>query len=217
MGLPTEMAVADGAILLRRIFQATEPKDSPFSFIPHVEQAMLGEQLWVDACTEAGIRYIDPRWPIEQILSLISRTEVLLAEAMHGAIAAEALRVPWIPLTSSSRILSFKWMDWCASLNLDYQPAEIIPLVSCYPFEPNKDEFNQNWLECLKKSGSPLSDDTKMRRSHLIATQLLEIAEKKQPNLSQDGQIECLTAELEERLFRFKNDVKSGKFSNFSR
>jgi len=214
LGLPTSQSVADGALLIRRIFRATQPKDCKFSFMPHVEHAILGDQLWIDACNQVGIRYIDPRWDIETILSLISRTEVLLAEAMHGAIAAEALRVPWVPIVSSSRILSFKWMDWCASLKLNYQPAEIIPLVSCYPFELDRENFNQNWLEDLQQIET--SSAKKIREGHieLIAAQLFKIAQTAQPNLSKDQHLENLITELEARLFQYKLDVKSGKFSH---
>lgn len=212
MGLPSDRAVADGALLLRRIFQATEPKDIQFSFMPHVEQAMLGDELFIDACNEVGIRYIDPRWSIEKILSLISRTEVLLAEAMHGAIAAEAIRVPWVPIVSSSRIFSFKWMDWCASLGLNYQPAEIMPLVSCYPLQRDRQNFNQNWLEDLKQTETADPEKIRTGQVQLIAEQLLRISKTFQPNLSTDRQVEELTVKLEERLDRFKSDVKAGKF-----
>ncbi len=213
MGLPENVAVADGALLLQRIFRATEPKDCQFSFMPHVEQAMLGDKLLIDACNQVGIRYIDPRWPIEQILSLISQTEILLAEAMHGAIAAEALRVPWIPVVSSSRILSFKWMDWCASLKLDYQPAQINPLVSCYPFDPEQPEFNQNWLDDLKQTEASYPENIREGQVQLIAAQLLRITQTSEPSLSKDQHVENLISELEERLFKFKSDVKSGKFN----
>lgn len=212
MGLPSDRAVADGALLLRRIFQATEPKDTQFSFMPHVEQAMLGDELFIDACNQVGIRYIDPRWSIEKILSLISRTEVLLAEAMHGAIAAEAIRVPWVPVISSSRIFRFKWMDWCASLGLNYQPAEIMPLVSGYPLQSDRQNFNQNWLDDLKQTETANPETIRKGQVQLIAEQLLRISKTVEPNLSQDWQVEYLTTKLEERLARFKSDVKSGKF-----
>jgi len=155
MGLPASKSVADGALLIRRIFRSTEPKDYKFSFMPHIEQAILGDQLWIDACNQVGIRYIDPRWNIETILSLISRTEVLLAEAMHGAIAAEALRVLWIPIISTSRIFKFKWMDWCASLKLNYQPANIIPLVNYY--EPNQEKFRGFFSYMRSKTLNPVT------------------------------------------------------------
>jgi hypothetical protein len=51
----------------------------------------------------------------------------------------------------------------------------------------------------------------------LIAEQLLRISKTVEPNLSQDWQVEYLTTKLEERLDRFKSDVKAGKFRDFDR
>jgi succinoglycan biosynthesis protein ExoV len=58
------------------------------------------------------------------VLSEISHTKLLLAEALHGAIAADALRVPWIPVHDARNedTLLFKWQDWCLSVALDHQP-----------------------------------------------------------------------------------------------
>jgi succinoglycan biosynthesis protein ExoV len=40
---------------------------------------------------------------------------------MHGAILADTLRVPWIPVITSPIINVFKWRDWTMSLGLDYR------------------------------------------------------------------------------------------------
>lgn len=37
---------------------------------------------------------------------------------MHGAIVADAYRIPWIPVSSFDSFNNFKWKDWSLSLSL---------------------------------------------------------------------------------------------------
>ncbi|MEM8612529.1 MAG: polysaccharide pyruvyl transferase family protein, partial [Cyanobacteria bacterium P01_H01_bin.105] len=120
--LSPKKAITDGGILVRRCFNANGKKSTSHAFMPHIHHANFADVVWKTLCEDVGISYIDPRWPIEQILEAISRTDVLLAEAMHGAIVADALRTAWIPIVTSPRILSFKWRDWCASIGVPYRP-----------------------------------------------------------------------------------------------
>jgi hypothetical protein len=56
------------------------------------------------------------------VLAAIESSEMVLAEAMHGAIVADALRIPWVPLQLYDQILNLKWHDWCGSLGIKYTP-----------------------------------------------------------------------------------------------
>ena len=142
LGLPASMAIADGGLLLARLFTAANKeasrkeasKTEGCSFMPHIYHADEADDSWQRICQQANIRYIDPRWPVEKVLAAISASERLIAEAIHGAIAADALRVPWIPIATSSRIYSFKWQDWCASMNLFYHPYRLPSLKSYKPW-----------------------------------------------------------------------------------
>ena len=67
--------------------------------MPHIHNATAAAESWQRICQQANIRYIDPRWPIEEVLQAIGSSKLLLAEAMHGAITADALRIPWIPVS----------------------------------------------------------------------------------------------------------------------
>jgi succinoglycan biosynthesis protein ExoV len=125
LGTPENMAIADGGLLIRRAYTDTASKEYPYSFMPHVQQAIEQSAFWSQICERAGIHYLDPRRPIQDILNLLNKTEVLLTEAMHGAITAEALRVPWIPIRTNSEVLTFKWVDWCSSVGLEYVPIYI--------------------------------------------------------------------------------------------
>ena len=202
LGLPDELGIADGALLVKRLYQVKEKKEYQFAFMPHIDHALLDNQFWIDVCQQADMLYINPSLHTEDILSLINRTEVILTEAMHGAIVAEALRTPWIPLVTSSRILEFKWQDWCDSINLDYNPAYIKPLVSCYPFDASKPRFNENWIQDLNSENSNIRN----AQIDLIAQQLVNISQEFSPNLGNDNHIENLVIQLEEKLEQFKAD-----------
>ena len=61
---------------------------------------------WEPICREVGLRYVDPRWPVARILEELCQTGVLITEAMHGAIVADALRIPWTPVVCLDTRLS---------------------------------------------------------------------------------------------------------------
>ncbi|MEO0870017.1 MAG: polysaccharide pyruvyl transferase family protein, partial [Cyanobacteria bacterium J06642_11] len=95
LALPAAKAVADGGLLVNRVFPKSQHQPYAVSFMPHIHHANYAADPWQAVCQTTGIHYIDPRWPVEQTLTEISQSQLLLAEAMHGAIVADALRVPW--------------------------------------------------------------------------------------------------------------------------
>jgi len=205
LGLAEELAITDAALLVRRLFQPTSQKTSRFAFMPHVHHATYAGTVLQDICTQVGLGYIDPRWSVKKVLTSISRTEVLLAEAMHGAIVADALRIPWIPVLTSPRILTFKWHDWCSSLKLEYHPYYIPPLVSAYPRFPRRRSAISYWKNCWQQEPWLALCQMVSQRS-LWATQLLRITQVACPSLSHASLVEQLTDQLENRLEQLKSD-----------
>ncbi len=135
LGLPSTRAITDGGVLIRQCFHPPSGQDAvpaKRAFMPHIHHANSAQAAWESLCRQANLRYIDPRWPVEKVLTAIHQTQVLYAEAMHGAIAADALRVPWIPIVTSPRILRFKWQDWCGSIEVPYRP-QVLPPLADYP------------------------------------------------------------------------------------
>lgn len=125
LGLPEEKAITDPAALLRTVDLPAAVHHAPVSFIPHLESQLRARIRGIDleaACEGLGIHYIDPQASVNEVLAEIQGSEVVLAEAMHGAIVADALRVPWIPIQLYDHILDFKWKDWCRSVQLQYHP-----------------------------------------------------------------------------------------------
>jgi len=216
LGVPASLAVTDGAILVRRLFEPAANKTNSFAFMPHIHHANYGSATWQSICSEIGFKYIDPRWSVEQVLAAISQTEVLLAEAMHGAIVADALRVPWIPISTSARILNFKWLDWCSSIKVKYQPSYLMPLLDIYPPVArgirSSMRASLHWLKWLKQEQFRSLSIIGKKQQQSVALQLNCIAQTARPVLSDEKLIEQLTVELEERLYQFKADVVAGEF-----
>lgn len=196
LGLSTGLAVTDGGVLVRRCFQPAKGTLCRIAVMPHGYTSVTVGSEWEAMCREIGFGYIDARWPVEQVLSAIAQTDLLLTEALHGAITADALRVPWVPVRSSRRILRFKWDDWCASMGLTYEPYETATL---WPAHPSDSGF--------------LSRARRTAKRRLIASQLARIAKVARPQLSEARRLEDATQQLEERLEQLKRDVRSGRFN----
>lgn len=206
--LPPEFAVTDGAMLLRRVYKPTEPKRYKFAYMPHFTQSVHGGESWREVCEQAGVTYIDAGWSIEKVLSMVSQTEVMLVEAMHGAIIAEALRVPWICVhTAPERLLTFKWQDFCESIGVSYRPYMMSELHDLAP------QYQVRNIRSIQGSRSAILASFKhWQRKQMVTEQLIELTKTAKPNLSQDDRIEDLTVELETRLEKFKQDVAAGRF-----
>ena len=127
MGLPPQMAIGDAGYMIRRcdLFERyhVASGDQP-AFMPNMTAA-CGAVGLREVCEGLGIRYIDPRDPEDVVLSAIAGSSVLITEALHGAVVADALRTPWIAVKSSEDIFEFKWRDFCASIGVAYDPAPI--------------------------------------------------------------------------------------------
>jgi succinoglycan biosynthesis protein ExoV len=125
LGLSSDKAVTDAAMLIR-FLGLTQEGGSGAAFMPHHDTA--ASAAWDEICAIAGLRYIDPRSPVEEVLRAILSSDCLYTEAMHGAIVADALRVPWAAVKMSSRVNDFKWQDWCHSLELNFNPT-LVPMI----------------------------------------------------------------------------------------
>ncbi len=117
LNLPAHLAITDSAALLRMLVEPRSGAPAGPSFMPHHRGAVIVD--WKAICDQVGLRYIDPLGDVEPTLEAIRNSSYVIAEAMHGAIVADALRVPWIAVKSSRWVLDFKWQDWTRSLELE--------------------------------------------------------------------------------------------------
>jgi succinoglycan biosynthesis protein ExoV len=120
-------AITDSAALL-----ATTPALLPKAgtrnevvFMSHYNSVMYSR--WPEICAKLGLTYIDAHWPVAKTLEQIGRARLVITEAMHGAVVADTLRIPWVPVVCSPSILPFKWIDWTESLGLDFRPLALPP------------------------------------------------------------------------------------------
>lgn len=130
LGLPAETAVTDSAILVAAVPDGSgsalpETQRQGVVFVPHWKQLRFGR--WPEVCAAAGVEFLSPQQESRQVLARLRSARVVLADAMHAAICADTLRVPWVPLSISSENHSFKWLDWTSAMQVPYQPREMPP------------------------------------------------------------------------------------------
>ena len=117
------LGITDGAALVREFRFQKLKKEYEFSFMPHHRSET--KYPWKNVADETGINYVsplsDPLFVIDEIL----KSKVVIAEAMHFAIVADVLRVPWIAVKAYPGINDFKWHDWTQSLHMSYNPASL--------------------------------------------------------------------------------------------
>lgn len=124
VGVDESLGIIDPAVMVAEMpeFQHLS-KIHKKSYVPHWESALAG--VWSEVCATVGINYIDPRGEAKDVISAIARSELIIAESMHGAILADAFRVPWVAVSTSRNINSFKWNDWAGTLGVTYKPRHV--------------------------------------------------------------------------------------------
>ncbi len=188
LGLAEYKAVTDPAVLIRTLPNLPPHQPESVTFIPHWQSVTSGN--WQEACALAGISFLDPRKPVEEVLATLLKSSVVLCEAMHGAIVADALRIPWIPIQPQALRHRGKWLDWSDSLDLDL-----------YPQQPWPSALKEARLSFLRKplTRSPLAGFCDRQLTELAAGSLQRIAQAP-ACLSQDSKIDALTGRMLEEL-----------------
>lgn len=142
LGLPERFGLGDPACLLPLVhtpIPTSGPRD--VGFMPHFESLSRGA--WAAAAAAAGVRLIDPRGDPAAICDAIARCRVLLSEALHGVIVADALRVPWVALRPVAPIHRMKWLDWADTMALEPR------------FHPLPGSSSREWIEARCARAGP--------------------------------------------------------------
>jgi succinoglycan biosynthesis protein ExoV len=125
--LDPKLAITDAAYVLRFLDLPPISKKYAVSFVCH--HASASDVCWNELCERAGVHFISPMLGVEQFLAELLASDLVIAEAMHAAIVADAFRIPWIPLRYGYRSFDFKWHDWCRSVGLEYNPIDFPPIL----------------------------------------------------------------------------------------
>lgn len=149
-----EAAITDGAILLAASGLLPEGGGKDVVFIPH--HRSLRNSNWQHVCQLAGVRFQTPAAPVAEVLQSIADARLVITEAMHGAIVADTMRKPWVPVSLSPNFDEFKWLDWLKSMELS--PSwERLPCSSALEAARNADVVRKN--PYLKSGDRSLTGD----------------------------------------------------------
>jgi succinoglycan biosynthesis protein ExoV len=134
LGLPANCGIGDPASLIDRDlvaamlgagWETAGAACGDVGFMPHFETACRGA--WPRAAAQAGLTFIDPRDDLAVVLAAIARCRLLVSEAMHGVIVADALRVPWVAVAPFAPVHAAKWGDWAAAMDVAVEFESLVP------------------------------------------------------------------------------------------
>lgn len=127
LDIDTRYACGDPAIMLRQFKSPMSRHGGSVALIPHYQTASIMEMSRIAGL--AGLDYIDPRWEVDRVIEAIRSADRVVTEAMHGAIVADAIGVPWQRVRLFNHVredaesVDFKWKDWASMYDLDTTPA----------------------------------------------------------------------------------------------
>ncbi len=181
-----------------------------------ISAEILGD--WAEVCREAGINFIDPRGAVDDVFEQIRSTEKMICASMHGAILADAFRVPWVAVRAFGKGHLRKWSDWAGALDMEVRFAQT-------PASSFDERLHDFWprLRNLFRRLTPVAvtpAEKTVRLSRLVkranralvqraARSLLEVS-KTPSQLSSDAAIERATARLLESVARLRRDYAGG-------
>lgn len=200
LGIDPSLAITDAAVLLREVDLPAPVPDAGIAFMPHFESIKRGN--WAEVCALAGFTFLDPREDPLQLIAQIKGARLLITEAMHGAIVADALRIPFVPITPAHPSHRVKWLDWSQSVGLDLRPSGTVPstLRELYVKTTGLRGQGQTSRAILDHK---LLSPAHGYMTHKAAAKLTTIARLADPCLSDDGTIEQVTARCLEALDHF--------------
>ena len=201
LGLPEACGLGDPAMLLSERCAGGRA----VGFMPHFES--LDRGAWAEAAATVGLTLIDPRGDPAAILAAIGDCRLLLSEAMHGAIAADAMRVPWIALRPLASVHRAKWLDWAdaVGLSIRFQVLATSSLSERLHISPlAASRRGRRLLELAR----PMLHAAARRRFIEKATRSLAVAARATPQLSAATALDRCRTRMLERLETLRRDPR---------
>ncbi len=195
--------ITDSAYLIRQTDWFTSlpmvSKKHKISIIPYFRSMPYIDSSKIK---ELGMHMIDPRIPesMEATLQQIYESEMVICEAMHGAIVSDILRVPWTPLEflassfEGRGMNSFKWNDW--QLSIKQEECKKIHAGTYHSLIAKTRNYNlkNRYLGIFKKNNLK-------RLIHVLKTQV----NSARTYLSSDNEIHQIDLKMKESLNKLKN------------
>ena len=190
-------AISDPALLIKKLADVQNLQAEKINassqmnciFIPH-HDTMRFSFFWEEVCNRAGIELVSPLDNPKNIFLKILSSQLVCTESLHGAICADALGVPWIPIVTQRNVNSFKWWDYCASVQLEYNPMYI-------EYESTYDKI-RNYIMQKKHSNYALTQEDVQKeysswyenpKSHLSKKNISRFSKVMKPLLQDVGSI----------------------------
>jgi len=132
-GMPPELAACDPGFLVATVWPQYRSQGDRIGFVPHVYSERYSSIS--AAASDMGFDVISPTFPVEVFLEKLSHCSRVFTESLHGAIFADALRIPWARFRASSiyyersDVVDFKWNDAFSVLGLDGASVNALGLV----------------------------------------------------------------------------------------
>lgn len=176
--LGTGEAISDPALLLARYVKPQRNRKG-VGIIPYYRTS---HALWRVIAAQTGARLISPRLPLESFLEALNSCERVFCEAMHGSIFADALRIPWRPITfrnvrNEGETHRFKWSDWVKSVELEFDSiVQPIDRMKDWPSSGllAKASAGWNWLQCSRELSVRLKQEMRGDTFYRSADEVLE-------------------------------------------
>lgn len=200
LSLDPSLAITDSAVLLRATELPKPAQNIRVAFMPHFQSIERGN--WATVCQMAGITFLDPREAPETLIAKIRGAELVLTEAMHGAIVADALRTPFVPFVPIRPEHRMKWDDWADSLNIKLEKHALISSTLADFYVANSQAYGSGPVSQFLRS----SKSTKLINQAFAtraARYLRRIAENARPNMSSEEMISIATERSLDALHGF--------------
>jgi succinoglycan biosynthesis protein ExoV len=133
LGLARSAAACDPGFVVSRWPECRAQPGDRVGLVPHFYSEESSGI--VAAAASAGLEVVSPRLPVEEFLRRLGRCARVYCESLHGAIFADALRVPWARVLISAHyyegrgVNEFKWRDAFSVLGVEVKPANLVGLV----------------------------------------------------------------------------------------
>ncbi|MEM6691136.1 MAG: hypothetical protein AAF664_17040 [Planctomycetota bacterium] len=173
LGVEMSLACSDPGVLVAEFFERKRSSQETVGFIPHYHSmAMFNCE---SIAERSGCMLIRPDASVEVFMDKLSVCDRIVSEAMHGAIAADAIGIPWKRINILSwrketrEVSDFKWRDWASQFEVEADPSEVVGVklishprlrrLNRFLKAGNEASIGNAVMRCAKSTGFKSSSD----------------------------------------------------------